>query len=45
MLGLPKLDTAALGKIEIQDASGAPVRVGSAWDSSPALLVFLRHFG
>lgn len=39
------IDTAALGAMEVKDSSGAPVRVGTAWESRPALLVFLRHFG
>jgi len=42
---LPRLDVAALGEIEIQDIEGKPVRVKSAWEAGPAVLVFLRHFG
>lgn len=34
-----------LESIEIVDADGEPVRVGSAWSERPALLVFIRHFG
>jgi len=39
------IDTQALGELEVQDATGATVRVGSAWAKGPAVLVFLRHFG
>jgi hypothetical protein len=34
-----------LAAIEILDAEGAAVTVGSAWADRPALLVFIRHFG
>lgn len=40
-----RAETAALGALEIRDADGAPVRVGAAWETGPAILVFLRHFG
>ena len=39
------IDTQALGELEVQDVTGATVRVGSAWAKGPAVLVFLRHFG
>jgi hypothetical protein len=39
------IDTQALGELEVQDVTGATVRVGSAWAEGPAVLVFLRHFG
>jgi hypothetical protein len=39
------VDTAALGQVELEDAAGAKMRVGSIWDERPAILVFLRHFG
>jgi hypothetical protein len=39
------IDTQALGELDVQDATGAAVRVGSAWAKGPAVLVFLRHFG
>jgi hypothetical protein len=39
------IDTRALGNLDVQDVTGATVRVGSAWARSPAVLVFLRHFG
>jgi hypothetical protein len=44
-VNLPALDTHALGALEIKDFEGKAVKVGSAWEDAPALLVFLRHFG
>jgi hypothetical protein len=38
-------DTAALGRIAVQDVDGRPVVFGSAWADRPAVFVFLRHFG
>jgi len=42
---LMAIDTQALGELDVQDVTGAAVRVGSAWAKGPAVLVFLRHFG
>jgi hypothetical protein len=39
------IDTEALGEIDVQEVTGASVRVASAWADGPAVLVFLRHFG
>ena len=39
------IDTQALGDLDVQDMTGATVRVSSAWAKGPAVLVFLRHFG
>jgi hypothetical protein len=36
---------AALAEVELPDLKGRPVRLGSLWESSPAALVFLRHYG
>lgn len=38
-------DMKTLGELEVRDLSGEPVRFASAWESGPAVLVFLRHFG
>ena len=38
-------DIASLGNLSVQDLDGAPVRVGTAWEKGPAVMVFLRHFG
>ncbi|HLJ51243.1 MAG TPA: hypothetical protein VKU01_34780 [Bryobacteraceae bacterium] len=37
--------SAALGDIVLPDADGAPTRLGSLWERSPAVVVFLRHYG
>jgi hypothetical protein len=34
-----------LAAIRLPGLDGKPVRLGSLWDSSPAALVFLRHYG
>jgi hypothetical protein len=34
-----------LAPIELPDADGATVRLGTLWESGPAVLVFLRHYG
>jgi hypothetical protein len=36
---------AALSPIVLPDADGAPVRLGSLWESRKAVVVFLRHYG
>ena len=38
-------DLKPLANVELVDHTGAPVIFGSAWESGPALLVFLRHYG
>ncbi len=37
--------SAALSDISLPDTEGREVRLGSLWRSSPAVLVFLRHYG
>lgn len=34
-----------LAGITLPDPDGKPVRLGSLWASSPAAIVFLRHYG
>ena len=34
-----------LAEIVLPDAFGHQVRLGSLWESNPAVLVFLRHYG
>jgi hypothetical protein len=29
----------------LPDSSGVPLRLGSLWQSNPAVVVFLRHYG
>jgi len=36
---------AALAGVTLPDANGQPVRLGSLWESAPAVLVFLCHYG
>jgi len=36
---------AALSDVGLPDADGREVRLGSLWQSGPAVLVFLRHYG
>jgi hypothetical protein len=36
---------ARLAPIVLPDADGHPVRLGALWAESPAVLVFLRHYG
>ncbi len=34
-----------LAGLTLPDADGNPVRLGSLWADSPAVVVFLRHYG
>jgi len=34
-----------LAGIELEDADGAPQRLGDLWLKRPIVLVFIRHFG
>jgi prostamide/prostaglandin F2alpha synthase len=36
---------AALADITLPDSEGREIRLGSLWDTSPAVLAFLRHYG
>jgi len=36
---------AALADVTLPDADGRAVRLGSLWESAPAVVVFLRHYG
>ena len=35
----------ALAGIVLPDADGNAVRLGSLWEKTPAVIVFLRHYG
>ena len=37
--------SAALADIALPDTDGREVRLGSLWETSRAVLVFLRHYG
>jgi hypothetical protein len=34
-----------LSEIVLPDADGREIRLGSLWESKPAVIVFLRHYG
>jgi hypothetical protein len=34
-----------LAGIALPDADGNEVRLGSLWETTPAVIVFLRHYG
>jgi hypothetical protein len=34
-----------LSEITLPDADERPIRLGSLWESQPAVIVFLRHYG
>ena len=35
----------ALASIELPDDAGSIVRLGTLWESRPAVVAFLRHYG
>jgi hypothetical protein len=35
----------ALAGLTLPEAGGPPVRLGSLWERTPAVVVFLRHYG
>jgi hypothetical protein len=37
--------SATLADVVLPDTEGREVRLGSLWTESPAVLVFLRHYG
>jgi hypothetical protein len=37
--------SAKLSAIVLPDADERPVRLGSLWESQPAVIIFLRHYG
>ena len=36
---------AALSGVVLPEADGREVRLGSLWETAPAVVVFLRHYG
>ncbi|HEU0036683.1 MAG TPA: hypothetical protein VFQ53_38985 [Kofleriaceae bacterium] len=38
-------DTAALGKLTVQDEQGQSIALETLWQDRDAVLVFVRHFG
>ncbi|MGC2742342.1 MAG: hypothetical protein WA672_04085 [Candidatus Angelobacter sp.] len=45
MSGMPESLSSKLAGITLPDADGNATRLGSLWESGPAVLVFLRHYG
>jgi hypothetical protein len=45
MSGMSESLSSKLAAITLPDADGKPTRLGSLWQSGPAVLVFLRHYG
>jgi hypothetical protein len=45
MSGMSKSLSSKLAGITLPDVEGNPTRLGSLWESGPAVLVFLRHYG
>ena len=37
--------SATLSPLILPDSNGEPTRLGALWTDSPAVLVFLRHYG
>lgn len=37
--------SSALAAIQLPDSDGVAWRLGTFWDATPAVLVFLRHYG
>ena len=35
----------ALAGLTLPEAGGPPIRLGSLWERTPAVVVFLRHYG
>jgi hypothetical protein len=39
------MDLAALSALSLSDGSGTLHQLGELWNTQPAVVVFLRHFG
>jgi hypothetical protein len=37
--------SARLANVVLPEAGGGEIRLGSLWEKSPAVVVFLRHYG
>lgn len=42
---MPESFSSKLAELTLPDADNRPVRLGSLWADSPAVVVFLRHYG
>jgi hypothetical protein len=45
MSGMPESLSSKLAGITLPDADGNVTRLGSLWETGPAVVVFLRHYG
>jgi hypothetical protein len=45
MSGMAESLSSKLAGITLPDADGKATRLGSLWESGPAVVVFLRHYG
>lgn len=45
MSGMAETYSSKLSAITLPDPEGKTTRLGSLWESGPAVLVFLRHYG
>jgi hypothetical protein len=45
MSGMAESLSSKLAGITLPDADGKTTRLGSLWESGPAVVVFLRHYG
>ena len=45
MSRMPETLSSKLAGITLPDVDGKPTRLGSLWETGPAVLVFLRHYG
>jgi hypothetical protein len=45
MSGMAESFSSKLAGISLPSVDGNPVRLGSLWAETPAVLVFLRHYG
>ncbi|MFZ1919035.1 MAG: hypothetical protein WAU58_15785 [Terriglobales bacterium] len=43
--GMAESFSAKLANIVLPEAGGGDVRLGSLWETNPAVVVFLRHYG
>jgi hypothetical protein len=45
MAGMAESFSGKLAGLTLPDADGRPVQLGSLWAKTPAVVVFLRHYG
>jgi hypothetical protein len=45
MSDMPESFSSKLAGISLPDVEGNALRLGSLWESGPAAVVFLRHYG